>query len=162
MNIVKSKEKNDCGICALACATGRPWHIVKAAIWAGRVERQIARFSTGRTDFLPEPNESCATSGRDLIDAASRLGFIAPDNRCKGCPIVKGTWDDLQMIIGQANKGGLVCFMIVKVQYQNVRASHWVVYDGHNIFDSNYEQPTLPRTFGYIPLSYVLFAPLNI
>jgi len=153
VNIVKSQEKNDCGICALACATGRPWHEVKAAIWAGRVARRLAAKKMFANSSIHD-HDSCATTGKDLIDAANRLGYEAV-TRCRPCPM--GVWPYVPTTAVRT------CFAVVKVQYQNRRMSHWIVYDGTLVYDNGDPVPeplwVAGKTSGYAlaPLSYILF-----
>lgn len=134
--IVRSLDKNDCGTCALACATGRSWVQARAAIASGRARRGVKE---------PEHLTS-GTSGRDLIDGALRLGWVG--DRCRP---VKVDWSNFVVETPQ--------FAIVKVQYADVRVSHWVAYQDFTVYDSNYPDPMRGCEYFFAPLSGIIFKP---
>lgn len=149
MQIVGSKEKNDCGVCAVACMTGRPWHEVRAAIMGGRMERGLAKQK--------EPNlKDNSTTGLDLIDGVKRLDWevITPHVKSFPTDVPRGQeWD----VMCRAVPSSIVA--IVKVQYADAKRAHWVVFDGHHIFDSNWDCPVRPMSYPFRPLSFMLFMP---
>ena len=143
--IIPSEAKNDCGVVAVACGTGRPWHHAWAAIQSGRAARKLGYHAAHDHDH--------STTGRDLIDAAYRLGYRATTG-AKAKPTRMENGYDMGEKLRVAPPGS---WMAWKVQYADVRCSHWVVFDGQYVYDGRIigvGQYTLQ------PLSYILFSPI--
>jgi hypothetical protein len=81
----------------------------------------------------------------------ARLGWKAKKPRMTGLGLDMNYWSCFRVTPGVR--------AMTRVQYANVNKSHWVVYDGVNIFDSNILDSYSWREYPYRPLSYMLFEP---
>lgn len=144
MILVRSQHNNDCGVCALACLTEQPYDRAWAAILAGRVARRLK--GDQQTSGYP-------TSGADLLLAAQTLGWPSVQKKPTALrPDHITPWEDLGSRLAPDRR------MIVRVQYQNARRSHWVAFDGKMVYDSGWDCPvTAGRTYTLAPLSFLIF-----
>lgn len=131
LSIVSSRQHNDCGVCAVACATGVSWDEADQSIF-GAVK----------------PRNRAAT-GRKLIRGLP-LGWKALSHRMKGvCFNNYRGWPDVPALLPHQRA-------IIKVHYEDSRYGHWIVWDGSHVYDSNHRVPELPTQYPYRPLGYII------
>ena len=124
---------DDCGVCALATALNVTWERARDAM-----------FDDGLKHL------SYATSGHDIQRGAFHLGWKSVYLRMRPLREDK-TWRDIPLKPGQ--------IAIVKVQYADARAAHWVVFDQGIVWDSNFDTPWHAPDYPYKPLSFLIFEP---
>lgn len=104
-----------------------------------------------KASFMGEKRATeCADCAYGTPPAISKEKWNALSHRTKGvCFNNYRGWPDVPALLPHQRA-------IIKVHYEDARCSHWIVWDGSYVYDSNHRVPELPTQYPYRPLGYII------